>query len=101
MDAGSLSKRIDALEASMTENVLEDIARWQAVHARITAYEITIEVMCNVAQRRERALVRDTIEGLAFVETETRLANFHGALIGEIHGIRQKIEEQLEDVHAL
>ena len=38
MDAEILSRRLDALEASMTEYVLDDIARWQAVHARITAY---------------------------------------------------------------
>jgi hypothetical protein len=100
MDADNLARRIDALEASVTEYVLEDIARWQAVHARITAYEIAVEVMCNVAQRRDPALVRDIIEGLAFVETETRLTNFHDALIGEIRGIREKIEEQLEDVPA-
>ena len=100
MDAQSLAKRLDALEASVTEYVLEDIARWQAVHARITAYEIAVEVMCNVAQRRDPALVRDIIEGLAFVERETRLTNFHHALIGEIHGIREKLEEQLEDVPA-
>jgi hypothetical protein len=98
MDAESLAKRVDALEASMTEYVLEDIARWQAVHARITAYEIAVEVMCNVAQRRDPALVRDIIEGLMFVETETRKTNFHDALIGEIHGIREKIEEQLQDL---
>ena len=100
MDADSLARRVDALEASVTEYVLEDIARWQAVHARITAYEIAVEVMCNVAQRRDPALVRDIIEGLVFVETETRLTNFHDALIGEIKGIREKIEEQLEDVPA-
>lgn len=100
MDAQSLAKRLDVLEASVTEYVLEDIARWQAVHARITAYEIAVEVMCNVAQRRDPALVRDIIEGLAFVERETRRTNFHDALIGEIHGIREKIEEQLEDVPA-
>src|SRR3954471_20987634 len=98
MDADTLARRIDALEASVTEYVLEDIARWQAGHARITAYEIAVEVMCNVAQRRDPALVRDIIEGLVFVETETRLTNFHDALIGEIRGIRQKIEEQLEDL---
>ncbi len=98
MDAESLARRIDALEASMTEYVLQDLARWQAVHARITAYEIAVEVMCNVAQRRDPELVRDMIEGLAFVEFETRRSNFHDALIGEIRGIRQKIEEQLEDV---
>src|SRR3954471_23277830 len=98
MDADTLARRIDALEASVTEYVLEDIARWQAVHARITAYEIAVEVMCSVAQRRDPALVRDIIEGLVFVETETRLTNFHDALIGEIHGIREKLQEQLEDL---
>jgi hypothetical protein len=101
MDADALSKRLDALEASMRDYVLEDIARWQAVHARITAYEIAIEVMCNVAQRRDPRLVRDIIEGLAFVERETRLINLHDALIGEIHAIRGKVEEQLEEVAAL
>ena len=75
-----------------------DLSRWQAVHARITAYEIAVELMCNVAQRRDPTLVRDLIEGLVFVETETRLTNFHDALIGEIHGIREKLQEQLEDL---
>jgi len=100
MDAEIISRRLDALEASMTEYVLDDIARWQAVHARITAYEIAVEVMCNVAQRRDPGLVRDLIEGLVFVERETRQTNFHDALIGEIRGIREKVEEQLEDVAA-
>jgi hypothetical protein len=97
MDAQTISRRLDALEASMTEYVLEDIARWQAVHARITAYEIAVEVMCNVAQRRDPGLVRDLIEGLVFVETETRRTNFHDALIGEIRGIREKVAEQLQE----
>jgi hypothetical protein len=98
MDAEILSRRLDALEASMTEYVLADLARWQAVHARITAYEIAVEVMCNVAQRRDPALVSDLIEGLLFVEAETRLTNFHDALIGEIRGIREKVQEQLQDL---
>ena len=100
MDAEILSRRLDALEASMTEYVLADLARWQAVHARITAYEIAVEVMCNVAQRRDPGLVHDFIEGLAFAETETRLMNFHDALIGEIRGMREKVEEQLQDLVA-
>jgi hypothetical protein len=54
--------------------------------------------MCNVAQRRDPGPVRDLIEGLAFVEAETRRTNFHDALIGEIRGIREKLEEQLQDV---
>ena len=98
MDPQTLSLRLDAIEASMTEYVLADIARWQAVHARITAYEIAVEVMCNVAQRRDPRLVHDLVEGLAFVEAETRLTNFHEALIGEIRGIREKAEEQLQDL---
>ena len=98
MDPKTISRRLDALEISVTEYVLTDIARWQAVHARITAYEIAVEVMCNVAQRRDPALVRDLIEGLLFVETETRLVNFHDALIGEIRGMREKVEEQLQDL---
>ena len=98
MDTESLSRRLDALEASMTEYVLEDLARWQAVHARITAYEIAVEVMCNVAQRRDPGLVHDLVEGLVFVETETRRVNFHDALIGELRGIREKVEEQLQDI---
>ena len=48
--------------------------------------------------RRDAGLVRDLIEGLVFVERETRKTNFHDALIGEIHGIRSKLEEQLEDL---
>jgi hypothetical protein len=98
MDADNLSLRLEALEASVAEYVVADLSRWQAVHARITAYEIAVELMCNVAQRRDPSLVRDLIEGLVFVETETRLTNFHDALIGEIHGIREKLEEQLEDL---
>ena len=101
MDAETLSRRLDALEASVTEYVLEDIARWQAVHARITAYEIAVEVMCNVAQRRDPRLVHDLIEGLVFVEGETRRTNFHDALIGEIRGIREKVQEQLQDLVAV
>ena len=100
MDSETFSRRLDAIEASMTEYVLADLARWQAVHARITAYEITVEVMCNVAQRRDPGLVHDIIEGLAFVEAETRQINFHDALIGEIRGIREKAEEQLQDLVA-
>ena len=101
MDAEALARRLDALEASMTEYVLEDLGRWQAVHARITAYEIAVEVMCNVAQRRDAGLVRDLIEGLVFVEGETRRTNFHDALIGEIRGIREKVQEQLQDLAAV
>ena len=100
MDAETLYRRIDALEASMTEYVLADLARWQAVHARITAYEIAVEVMCNVAQRRDPGVVHDLVEGLAFVEAETRMTNFHDALIGEIQGIREKVHEQLQDLVA-
>ena len=98
MDADNLSLRLEALEASVAEYVVADLSRWQAVHARITAYEIAVELMCNVAQRRDPTLVRDLIEGLVFVETETRRTNFHDALIGEIHGIREKLQEQLEDL---
>src|SRR3712207_2398160 len=98
MDTEALFRRLDAIEASMTEYVLEDLARWQAVHARITAYEIAVEVMCNVAQRRDPGLVHDLVEGFAFVEAETRMTNFHDALIGEIQGIREKVEEQLQDL---
>jgi hypothetical protein len=79
MDADNLSLRLEALEASVAEYVVADHSRWQAVHARITAYEIAVELMCNVAQRRDPTLVRDLIEGLVFVETETRLTNFHDA----------------------
>jgi hypothetical protein len=100
MDPETLSRRLDRIEASMTEYMLEDLARWQAVHARITAYEIAVEVMCNVAQRRDPRLVHDLVEGLAFVEAETRMTNFHDALIGEIRGIREKAEEQLQDLVA-
>jgi hypothetical protein len=100
MEPETLSRRLDAIEASMTEYVLADLARWQAVHARITAYEIAVEVMCNVAQRRDPGLVHDLIEGLLFVEAETRMTNFHDALIGEIRGIREKVEEQLQDLVA-
>ncbi|HEX8662764.1 MAG TPA: hypothetical protein VF744_01895 [Beijerinckiaceae bacterium] len=100
MNAETLSRRLDAIEASMTEYMLEDIARWQAVHARITAYEVAVEVMCNVAQRRDPRLVHDLVEGLLFVEAETRMTNFHGALIGEIRGIREKAQEQLQDLLA-
>ena len=39
MDANNLSLRLDALEASVAEYVVADLSRWQAVHARITAYE--------------------------------------------------------------
>lgn len=92
-----LAQRLAALEERVTEYVLEDVARWHAVHARITAYEIAVEVMCNVTQRRDPSLVSDIIEGLAFVERETRTTNFHGALIAEIRGIREKLEEQLQD----
>ena len=98
MDPETFSRRLDAIEAAMTEYRLADLARWQAVHARITAYEIAVEVMCNVAQRRNPRLVHDFIEGLAFAEAETRLMNFHDALIGEIRGMREKAEEQLQDL---
>src|SRR5215210_967501 len=67
MDAENLSLRLEALEASVAEYVVADLSRWQAVHARITAYEIAVELMCNVAQRRDPTLVRDLIEGLVFV----------------------------------
>jgi hypothetical protein len=98
MDPATLSRRLDAIEASIAEYRLADFARWEAVHARITAYAIAVEVMCNVAQRRDPRLVHDFIEGLAFAETETRLMNFHDALIGEIRGMREKAEEQLQDL---
>jgi len=97
VDVDLITKRLDALEARMAEYVSEDVARWHAVHARITAYEIAVEVMCNVAQRRDPTLVQDLVEALRFVERETRSTNHHSALIGEIRAIREKLVEQLSD----
>jgi hypothetical protein len=97
VDVDLLTKRLDTLEARLAEYVSEDVARWHAVHARITAYEIAVEVMCNVAQRRDPTLVEDIVEALSFVERETRSTNHHTALIAEIRGIREKLVEQLSD----
>ena len=96
MDDYELARRVEGLETLMTDRFLQDRELWQAVYARIDAFELAFSALADVAQERHSSLTRELVDRLSFAEAEARSLNVHDGFVRQVRSLRTMLAEQLQ-----